>query len=148
MRAAPTHLSEFPTRAWRHVDGVAPMTSRSTYPICTSLATAAFAAMLLIAPIAKVEAGEKGSGATRDHRGSIGKVLQCQGNCVDRHVRDQVAPRWKNIAGPNPIVRDHRGTAGPRQAPQRPQRGWTRCAAPRGEPRNCWGGIPRDHRNN
>lgn len=101
------------------------MMSRSTSPIHAVLATAALAAMLLVAPIDSAEAGKKGSGGTRDHRGSVSK-LQCQGKCVDRHVRDQVVPRGKNKAEPNPVVRDHRGPNGVRNVtvtsqPRRPQ---------------------------
>jgi hypothetical protein len=37
MHAATPHLSEFPIRARRHLHGVVPMTSRSTYPVCAAV---------------------------------------------------------------------------------------------------------------
>jgi hypothetical protein len=109
MRAAPPPFAQIPHPRPAHVHGVTPMTSRSTSPTYTAIATAALAAMLLIVPIGDAEAGKKGSRAARDH--SVGK-LQCQGHCPDRHVRDQVVPRGKNKAEPNPVVRDHRGPNG------------------------------------
>ena len=91
------------------------MTTRSTSPIYAAIATAAVAAVLLVVSLDSAEAGKRGGGGgARDHRRSVGKTLQCQGHCADRHVRDQVAPRGKNKAGPNPVVRDHRGPNGVR----------------------------------
>ena len=120
------------------------MTTHSTSTLYAAIATIVITGMLFVAPMDSAKAGNKSGRTARDDRGNVGK-LQCQGpSCADRHVRDQVVPRGENIAGPNPIVRDHRGRGtvrtNPDPYPHRKCRGWER---------NCqWPAGTRDHRSN